>query len=74
MGKEADSLQVGDRILKEEEEVIKTQELKVLRTFEKEGDLMIDQNLDYEDQEQEMILNEIDLIETTNEIDLREMI
>ena len=57
MGKEADSLQAGDRILKEGEEVIKTQEPKVLRTFEKEGDLMIDQNLDYEDQEQEMILN-----------------
>ena len=74
MGKEADSLQAGDRILKEGEEVIKTQEPKVLRTFEKEGDLMIDQNLDYEDQEQEMILNEIDLIETMNEIDLREMI
>lgn len=44
MVKEADSQQVGDRILKEEE--IKIQELKVLQTFEMEEDLKIDLILD----------------------------
>lgn len=44
MVKEADSQQVGDRILKEEE--IKIQELKVLQTFEMEDDSKIDLILD----------------------------
>ena len=44
MVKEADSQQVGDRILKEEE--FKIQELKVLQTFEMEDDLKIDLILD----------------------------
>lgn len=64
-GKEVDLQQDGDRILRE----TWIHELKVLLISETEKDSMKDQTVACEDQAQEMTLKEIDMNESSIEID-----